>query len=111
MPYGTLPLLEFGDIVMFQSLATYRFLAKQVVPELYPETNLEQLHCDTAADCLQDFYLRLDAALGEPIKKERELWVNKILNNMIPDFYNLLENQFLRDGRKFLAGDKVKYQN
>jgi len=77
------------------------------VPELVGETLLEEMYCDTAAECLQDFFLRVDAALGEGYKKERDMWADKILTKFMPDFYDVLEKQFLADGRKFLAGDKV----
>jgi len=106
-PMGVLPMLEWDGELLIQSNSIARFLAKHLTPNLLGTTYLEQARTDMAADCIQDFYANYDALHHKWMAGNKEEHEREMVDNLIPTFLSKFEKFFFKDGRNFVAGDKV----
>lgn len=108
-PFGALPILEFDGLVLSQSLAIARFLAREfglAGKARYEEAVVDSI-VDTANDILGDI-IKIIFNEDEKLKKENQ---KKFVENILPFTLNSLENVFSKHGKGqgFAVGSDLTY--
>jgi len=107
--FGQIPLFEFGDVKMCQSLAIARFLARKY--NLAGKTDLDQALADMIVDCFEDTLKPASVFRYEqdPVKKA-EL-KKKYLEEQLPAFLGKLEALLVSNngGDGYFVGDSLTW--
>lgn len=102
-PTGQAPYLYIDDMVIAQSIAIARYLARE--HGLYGSGSLEAAKIDMIVDTMDELmmgFYRSHFAEGEVKTKLEKQFVDKV-----PSVMNLLENSIKASGSGFLVGSKV----
>jgi len=110
LPFNQIPILEFGDVKMCQSLTIARYLARKY--KLAGETDLDQARADMIVDCIEDalkpvpVFARFEK---DPVKKE-EL-KKTYIEQQLPVFLDKLEALLVTNngGKGYFVGDKLTW--
>jgi glutathione S-transferase len=108
LPFGQIPLFEFGDVKMSQSLSIARFLARKY--NLAGKTDLDQARADMVVDCIEDAWKPVPAFNHlEQVKKE-EL-KKKYIEEQLPAFLDKLEALLVSNngGDGYFVGDSLTW--
>jgi glutathione S-transferase len=110
LPFGQIPLLEFGDVKMCQSLAIARYLARKY--NLAGKTDLDQARADMIVDCIEDTAKTIPAfafAEQDPVKKEQ--MKKKYVEEQLPAFLDRLEALLVSNngGNGYFVGDSLTW--
>jgi len=108
LPFQAVPVLEWDGLQLAQSTAIANFVAKQAAPLLLGVTLEEQAWSDMAVAYTQDIFVGVDPryfkwldGIKEPVEKEAiETW--------LPNVCKKIDTVFLKDGKRFVAGDRVR---
>ncbi|XP_006112012.1 hematopoietic prostaglandin D synthase [Pelodiscus sinensis] len=103
IPFGKIPILEVDGVIIHQSLAIGRYLAKET--GLAGQTPLEQALADAIVDTIDDFVSMFPWAEKNPDVKQQIY--NDLLTNTAPGLLQDLDN-FLGD-KKWLVGKSVTW--
>jgi len=108
--FGQIPLLEFGDVKLCQSLAIARFLARKY--NLAGKTDLDQARADMIVDCIEDAvkiiipfaFIEQDPAKKEALKK-------KYVEELLPAFLDKLQAILVSNngGNGYFVGDSLTW--
>ncbi|XP_030046562.1 hematopoietic prostaglandin D synthase isoform X2 [Microcaecilia unicolor] len=88
IPFGKLPFLEVDGIILHQSLAIGRYLAKET--GLAGKTHLEQAQVDGIVDSIDDFISLFP--WGEQDQDVKQEIQNNLFSNLAPELLQHLEN-------------------
>ena len=102
-PFGQVPLLKHGDLVLAQGGAINRYCAR--LGGLYPEHIVEASLCDMYMEEMIDIFLGLfrpKRAEGKEAKLEE--W-GKLRNEHLPTHFGFLEKALTESGKPYLGGD------
>jgi len=110
LPFGQMPVFEFGDVKMCQSLAIARYLARKY--NLAGKTDLDQARADMIVDCIEDSVKSIpDFTVhdGEPVKKEQ--MKKKYVEELLPSFLDKLEAILASNngGNGYFVGDSLTW--
>jgi len=108
-PFGALPILEFDGLVLSQSLAIARFLAREfgvAGKSRYEEAVVDSV-VDTSNDILGDI-IKIIFNEDDKLKKENS---KKFVENIFPFTLNSLENMFVKHGKNsgYIVGPDLTY--
>jgi len=108
-PFGALPILEFDGLVLSQSLAIARFLAREfgiAGKSRYEEAVVDSV-VDTSNDILGDI-IKIIFNEDDKLKKENS---KKFVENIFPFTLNSLENMFVKYGKNsgYIVGPDLTY--
>jgi len=108
-PFGALPILEFDGLVLAQSLAIARFLAREfglAGKSRYDEAVVDSV-VDTANDILGDI-IKIIFNEDDKLKKEN---TKKFTESIFPFTLNSLENMFQKHGQGsgYIVGPDLTY--
>ncbi|NXT72689.1 HPGDS synthase, partial [Chaetops frenatus] len=103
IPFGKLPILEVDGVVIHQSLAMARYLAREA--GLAGQTPVEQALADAIVDTIDDFMTLFPWA--EKSQDVRKKAFDDILTNKAPELLKDLDT-FLGD-KKWLVGNSVTW--
>ncbi|XP_064423492.1 hematopoietic prostaglandin D synthase [Latimeria chalumnae] len=103
VPFRKLPVLEADGVVIHQSLAISRYLARET--GLAGETALEQAQADAIVDTINDFIVMFP--WSEADKAVKQKLQDDLFTNVAPELLDHLEN-FLGD-RLWFAGKSVTW--
>jgi len=108
MPFAALPMLEWDDHTFVESNTIARFVARKIAPDLLGTTDEEKAWADMASDYTQDFYVDWVALSLKWEAGDKEKYEQELVEKLLPQFFTNIEKVFLRDGKIFVAGDKVR---
>ncbi|XP_019382124.1 PREDICTED: hematopoietic prostaglandin D synthase isoform X2 [Gavialis gangeticus] len=103
IPFGKVPILEIDGVIIHQSLAIARYLAKE--NGVAGKTPLEQALVDAIVDTIDDFMSMFPWAEKDHDVKQRAF--NDLLTNVAPGLLQDLEN-FLGN-KNWLVGESVTW--
>uniref|UniRef100_A0A8D0L422 glutathione transferase n=1 Tax=Sphenodon punctatus TaxID=8508 RepID=A0A8D0L422_SPHPU len=103
IPFGKIPILEVDGVILHQSLAIGRYLARKT--GLAGETPLDQALVDAIVATIDDFMSAFPWAEKSPDKKQKVF--NDLLTNTAPGLLQDLDN-FLGD-KEWLVGKSVTW--
>ncbi|XP_019408970.1 PREDICTED: hematopoietic prostaglandin D synthase isoform X2 [Crocodylus porosus] len=103
IPFGKVPILEIDGVIIHQSLAIARYLAKE--NGVAGKTPLEQALVDAIVDTIDDFMSMFPWAEKDHDVKKRAF--NDLLTNVAPGLLQDLEN-FLGN-KNWLVGESVTW--
>ncbi|NXB27798.1 HPGDS synthase, partial [Eulacestoma nigropectus] len=103
IPFGKLPILEVDGVIIHQSLAMARYLARE--SGLAGQTPVEQALADAVVDTIDDFMVLFPWA--EKNQDVRQKAFDDILTNKAPELLKDLDT-FLGD-KKWLVGNSVTW--
>jgi len=72
-----------------------------------PDTDIETAYCDVAAEFCHDFLVTWSHWF-EKWSADKENQEKKLVEEILPKFYENIEKEFLANNRKFIASDKVE---
>jgi len=102
-PYGQLPVLNWDGVVIAQSMACARFVAKEI--GVAGRTNLERAQVDEIIDCIQDL-INKGATLF--FAKDEEGQKNHMAVT-IPTAFGQLEKRLEARGGQFMVGNSFTF--
>jgi len=102
-PWGTVPLLEYDGVVIGQSVACARFLAKEF--GLAGKGNIEQAQADEIVDALQDI---INAGTRMYFAKDEE-GLKKHGEVTVPAFLATVEKVLVSRGGEYLVGGSLSW--
>jgi len=102
-PYGQLPVLQWDDQVICQSVACARFIAHEV--GLAGNTNMEKAQVDEIVDVIQD----LVNAFVELYVAKDEAGLKKFAEETVPTAFGQLEKRLESRGGQFFVGNTFSW--
>ncbi|XP_046853680.1 glutathione S-transferase P 1-like [Xenia sp. Carnegie-2017] len=108
-PFGQLPILEFDDVILAQSMAILRFLSRE--HGFVPESSLEIAIADSIVDQIQDCVLEAVKPCYIKDPKEVEKMEQDLNDNYYPPNLSYFEKIFQKNckGKTYFFGEKVTY--
>ncbi|KAG8511626.1 Hematopoietic prostaglandin D synthase, partial [Galemys pyrenaicus] len=103
IPFGKIPILEVDGLILHQSLAIARYLAKKT--DLAGKTELEQCQVDAVVDTLDDFMSRFPWA--EKKQEIKDKIFNELLTSDVPHLLRDLDT-YLGE-KEWLVGNSVTW--
>ncbi len=105
-PFGQLPVLRIGEVVLVQTQAIMRHLAR--AHGLCGETETEWTRCDTAVEAIRDADNHLGRVVWRPGFEQNR---NSIIENELPERLVRLERFFIGNptGAPFWAGASLTF--
>ena len=108
-PYGQLPILEFDGVVLAQSMAILRYLAREY--GFLPETSLEIAVADGIVDQIQDCVLKVIRMWFTKDQIEKKKIKQDFDGDLFPQnltYFEKILSQHCK-GKTFFFGDKITY--
>jgi len=110
LPFGQLPIFEFGDVKLCQSRAIARYLARKY--NLAGKTDLDQARADMIVDCIEDSVKPIPVFAyyeEDPVKKEQGK--KKYVEEQLPSFLDKLEAILASNngGNGYFVGDSLTW--
>ncbi|XP_046864112.1 glutathione S-transferase 1-like isoform X1 [Xenia sp. Carnegie-2017] len=107
-PFGQLPILEFDDVILAQSMAILRFLSRE--HGFMPETSLEIALADGIVDQIQDCVLKV-IKMWFTKSPEKEKVKQDLNDNYFPKNMSYFEKMFQKNCKEhtYFFGEKVTY--
>ncbi|XP_028401271.1 hematopoietic prostaglandin D synthase-like [Dendronephthya gigantea] len=108
-PYGLLPILEFDGVVLAQSMAILRYLAREY--GFLPETSLEIAIADSIVDQIQDCVLKVIKMWFTKDASEKSKAKQDLVEGLFPknlSYFEIILNKNCK-GKTFFFGDKITY--
>lgn len=105
-PMGQLPILEYDGVVLAQSCAIAKFLAKKT--NLAPKSDLDEARADMIIDFIKDGQVRI-AMAWHRTGEERVEAAKKLFTVDMPEFFKIAERLLKQNGGKYFAGDSLSY--
>jgi len=109
LPFGQLPLFEFGDVRMCQSVTIARYLARKY--NLVGKTDLEQARADMIVDCIEDTVKPVSSIFHEHDPAKKEELRKKYIEEQLPAFLDKLEVLLVANngGNGYFVGDSLTW--
>lgn len=106
LPLGQLPIYEEGDLLLFQSHAIYRYLARK--HDLYGKDEREHIRCDIVNETFVDAQNTLGGFYWSPtFAEKRDEFERKDLPKLLERVQGLLAQN--RDGQGYWVGSALSY--
>ncbi len=105
--FGQVPMLNYGDdVVIYQTYAIQRFLARKV--QLLGRDEVEEAKCDMICEHISDFWnTQLLPIMMDKDKNEekRQQWAKELFGEKLPKYLRPLEEML--DSKDFFLGKKI----
>jgi glutathione S-transferase len=108
LPFQAVPLLEWDGLQLAQSTAIANFVARQAAPLLLGMTLEEQAWSDMAVAYAQDIFVGIPPRYIKIMDGKKEEVQKEMVESWLPSIGKKIEAIFLKDGKSFVAGDKVE---
>ncbi|TRY76684.1 hypothetical protein TCAL_10356 [Tigriopus californicus] len=106
-PFGQLPILEYGDIKVAQSIAIARYVAKKT--GLAGDTDEEQAFADMIVDHISDQFTIVMRIFSASTPEMRLDVAKEIYKKKIPTFLKYAEDFLMDMGGTHFTGNKLSY--
>jgi len=101
-PWGSLPILHFGDKTLGQSLTICRYLARKF--KLVGANEWEAAQCDELVDAMNDLYLEWIKLFFEKNEEKKAELREKFVSTSAPKYFEKFEAIQNDNGGDFLVG-------
>ncbi|KAK3917712.1 Hematopoietic prostaglandin D synthase [Frankliniella fusca] len=107
-PFGQLPVLEIDGVMVEQSVALARYLAKQF--GLDGKTDMERLQADVFVAHIDDLRNQYSAMFREQDPDKKAEILKNIQTNVVPSFFEKLNDRVAKNGG-FTAGKTILWSD
>jgi len=110
LPFSQVPIFEFGDVKMCQSLAIARYLARKY--NLAGDSELDQARADMIVDCIEDALKPVGVFARQEQDPTRKAQLKKTyIEEQLPVFLDKLEALLVANngGKGYFVGDKLTW--
>jgi len=107
LPWGQVPILEFGGKKLAQSAAITRFVARKL--GFTGSDDFEAAKCDEYGDACKDFIGEYRGFMTEQDPEKKAAVLNKLDEEVSPVFYGRFEKILKANGSGWLVGSKVTW--
>ncbi len=106
-PFGSLPVLNYGDDEVAQSMTIARFLAKKA--KLAGKDDLEQAQADMIVDYISDLTTDVIKVIMAKTPEEKNQLGETFFKTTLPNFLKTSEALLKKRGGKHFAGSDVSF--
>jgi glutathione S-transferase len=107
LPWGQVPVLEVDGVIIAQSCAINRFLARRF--DLVGNGEIEAAKCDEYVDAIVDFMKGWFELFGERDEAKQKEIKKNILETLVPKYLTVFNSAIAANGGKGLVGSKLTW--